>query len=94
MRKNVLIVFVFSCLIQGIEAQVDSVKLKVSAVLKELSVEEKIDLLCARAPAFERLSMPAYDWWSKYQYMINESNGVKEKIFLYTETLEDLDDLI
>lgn len=65
MRKNVLIVFVFSCLIQGIEAQVDSVKLKVSAVLKELSVEEKIDLLCARAPAFERLSMPAYDWWSE-----------------------------
>ena len=30
---------------------------------------------------------------SKYQYMINESNGVKEKIFLHTETLEELDDL-
>ena len=35
-------------------------------VLKNrLTVEERMDLLCAGAPAIPRLKVPAYDWWSE-----------------------------
>lgn len=32
---------------------------------KKLTVEEKIDLLCADAPAISRLGVMRYDWWSE-----------------------------
>lgn len=38
---------------------------KVSDIRKGLTVEEKIDLLCADAPAVERLGIIRYDWWSE-----------------------------
>ncbi|MDR2466085.1 MAG: glycoside hydrolase family 3 C-terminal domain-containing protein [Prevotellaceae bacterium] len=35
-------------------------------ILKDrFTIEEKIDLLCAGAPAIPRLKVPAYDWWSE-----------------------------
>ncbi len=30
-----------------------------------LTVDEKIGFLCAKAPAIDRLDIPAYDWWSE-----------------------------
>ena len=65
MKKTVSIAVFFSVLFLFVTCQTDPVQQKVSSVLKELTVEEKIDLLCAKAPAIERLSMPAYDWWSE-----------------------------
>lgn len=38
---------------------------KVSDIRKGLTVEEKIDLLCADAPAVDRLGIIRYDWWSE-----------------------------
>jgi beta-glucosidase len=38
---------------------------RVQTLKKQLSVEEKLDLLCANAPAIPRLGIPAYDWWSE-----------------------------
>ena len=36
-----------------------------SDIRKGLTVEEKIDLLCADAPAVDRLGIIRYDWWSE-----------------------------
>jgi beta-glucosidase len=37
-----------------------------ATILKDrFTIEEKIDLLCAGAPAIPRLKVPAYDWWSE-----------------------------
>jgi beta-glucosidase len=38
---------------------------RISAVCKRLTVEEKIDLLCAKAPEVKHVGFPAYDWWSE-----------------------------
>lgn len=38
---------------------------RVEKMMKELAVEEKIDLLCADAPSVERLNIVKYDWWSE-----------------------------
>jgi beta-glucosidase len=38
---------------------------RVQTLKKQLSIEEKIDLLCADAPAIPRLGIPAYNWWSE-----------------------------
>lgn len=40
-------------------------KANVSKQLEKLTVEEKIDILCADAPAIERVGMIKYDWWSE-----------------------------
>ena len=32
---------------------------------KQLTREEKIDLLCADAPAIDRMGIMRYDWWSE-----------------------------
>ncbi|MDR1369105.1 MAG: glycoside hydrolase family 3 C-terminal domain-containing protein, partial [Dysgonamonadaceae bacterium] len=40
-------------------------KERVSAMMAKLTVEEKIDLLCAKGPAIPRLGIPAYDWWNE-----------------------------
>ena len=65
MKKSVLTVVFFSALFLFVNCQTDPVKQQVSSVMKDLTVEEKIDILCAKAPAIERHSMPAYDWWSE-----------------------------
>ncbi|MDR0385323.1 MAG: glycoside hydrolase family 3 C-terminal domain-containing protein [Prevotellaceae bacterium] len=38
---------------------------RVQTLKKQLSIEEKIDLLCANAPAIPHLGIPAYNWWSE-----------------------------
>ncbi|MDR3218838.1 MAG: glycosyl hydrolase family 3, partial [Dysgonamonadaceae bacterium] len=38
---------------------------RVKLLQNQLSIEEKIDLLCANAPAIPRLGIPAYDWWNE-----------------------------
>jgi beta-glucosidase len=43
----------------------DTFKERVSAMMAKLTVEEKIDLLCAKGPAIPRLDIPAYDWWNE-----------------------------
>ncbi|MBR2498053.1 MAG: glycoside hydrolase family 3 C-terminal domain-containing protein [Parabacteroides sp.] len=65
MKKSVLTVVFFSALFLFVNCQTDPIKQQVSSVMKDLTVEEKIDILCAKAPAIERHSMPAYDWWSE-----------------------------
>ena len=37
----------------------------VESLKRQMTVEEKIDLLCADAPGISRLNMPRYDWWSE-----------------------------
>ena len=65
MKKSALTAVFFSALFLFVNCQTDPIEQKVSSVMKDLTVEEKIDLLCAKAPAIERHSMPAYDWWSE-----------------------------
>jgi beta-glucosidase len=43
----------------------DACKERVSALMAKLTVEEKIDLLCAKGAAIPRLGIPAYDWWNE-----------------------------
>ena len=38
---------------------------RVGKMVSNLTVEEKIDLLCADAPSVERLNIAKYDWWSE-----------------------------
>lgn len=38
---------------------------RVEGLIRQLTTEEKIGLLCASQPAIERLGIPAYDWWSE-----------------------------
>jgi len=38
---------------------------RITALMKELTTEEKIDFLCAASSGVERLGIPAYDWWSE-----------------------------
>lgn len=42
-----------------------SIDEQVAALQQQLTIEEKIDLLCAKAPEIERLGMIKYDWWSE-----------------------------
>ncbi|PPL02766.1 glycoside hydrolase family 3 protein [Parapedobacter indicus] len=73
--RNVLIVF-FSLLIwlETTSAQEPvypfrdarlPVDVRVVDLADRLTVEEKIGFLCAKAPAIDRLNIPAYDWWSE-----------------------------
>ncbi len=41
------------------------IDVRVEDLAGRLSVDEKIGFLCAKAPAIERLNIPAYDWWSE-----------------------------
>ncbi len=43
----------------------NSIDEQVVRLRQELTIEEKIDLLCAKAPKIERLNMIKYDWWSE-----------------------------
>lgn len=38
---------------------------RIEKMIRELKVEEKIDLLCADAPAVERVNIKKYDWWNE-----------------------------
>ncbi|GAB6011202.1 glycoside hydrolase family 3 protein [Viscerimonas tarda] len=38
---------------------------RIKILSEQLTLEEKIDLLCAKAPAIQRLGIPEYDWWSE-----------------------------
>ena len=38
---------------------------RIELLSEQLTIEEKIDLLCAKAPAITRLGIPEYDWWSE-----------------------------
>jgi len=38
---------------------------RIADLSSRLTLEEKIGFLCAKAPAIERLGIPAYDWWSE-----------------------------
>ena len=48
----------------GLYAQ-NSIDKQVTELQKQLTIEEKIDLLCAKAPEIERLGKIRYDWWSE-----------------------------
>jgi beta-glucosidase len=65
--KSILAILLNIILILPVNAQgwQASVKEKVSGLMSRLTVEEKIDLLCAKAPAIPRLNMTAYDWWNE-----------------------------
>lgn len=38
---------------------------RMADLVDRLTIEEKIGFLCAKAPAIDRLGIPAYDWWSE-----------------------------
>ena len=42
-----------------------SIPENVQTLMQQLTIEEKIDLLCAKAPKIERLGIIQYDWWSE-----------------------------
>jgi len=42
-----------------------SMDVRIADLADRLTVEEKIGFLCAKAPAIDRLNIPAYDWWSE-----------------------------
>ena len=68
MKKMILTVGILFALQATLSAQTEEaaeLKERVSALIKQLTVEEKIDLLCAKAPAIPRLGIPAYDWWNE-----------------------------
>ncbi|MDR3219010.1 MAG: glycoside hydrolase family 3 C-terminal domain-containing protein [Dysgonamonadaceae bacterium] len=43
----------------------NSIEEQVRTIEQQLTIEEKIDLLCAKAPDIERLNIVRYDWWSE-----------------------------
>lgn len=63
--KKILYSTLFLFLGLSVFAQTNSMKERVSSIQKQLTTEEKINLLCAKAPAIKRLNIPAYDWWSE-----------------------------
>lgn len=62
--KRIIVVFI-SVFSFNIYAQENNIDKKVVALREQLSVREKIDLLCAKAPDIEHLNMVRYDWWSE-----------------------------
>ncbi|MCB0533360.1 MAG: glycoside hydrolase family 3 C-terminal domain-containing protein [Saprospiraceae bacterium] len=72
-RLSLLLLFCLSCY-SGIRAQAMdypfqnpklSVEQRVDDLIGRLTLEEKIDQLSYNAPAVERLSIPAYNWWNE-----------------------------
>jgi beta-glucosidase len=69
--KKIILMAAGLFVLQTLTAQIEGAdgkhifKERVSALMAKLTVEEKIDLLCAKAPAIPRLNIPAYDWWNE-----------------------------
>lgn len=51
----------FSAMQQGYAQKND----KVENAVQQLSINEKIDLLCAKFPGVQKLGLVKYDWWSE-----------------------------
>lgn len=70
MKKIKLLYILLSCC-AFVQSQQDYTNIslpieeRVELLVQQLTIEEKIDLLCAKAPAIERLGIPQYDWWSE-----------------------------
>ncbi|MDR2627757.1 MAG: glycoside hydrolase family 3 C-terminal domain-containing protein [Dysgonamonadaceae bacterium] len=64
MKKKTVVLLILSALF-AFKSPAQTLNERVQALKKQLSLEEKIDLLCANAPAIPRLGIPAYDWWSE-----------------------------
>lgn len=65
MKKiRIALIMFFICsfsLSLGVKAQSESIQLKLS----KLTVEQKIDLLCAKYPGMEQEGLVRYNWWSE-----------------------------
>jgi beta-glucosidase len=64
MNKKRLLLVVICGISLKMYAQ-NSIDEKVKALRQQLTIEEKIDLLCAQAPEISRLNIVKYDWWSE-----------------------------
>ncbi|MDR2848525.1 MAG: glycosyl hydrolase family 3, partial [Bacteroidales bacterium] len=64
-RIWVLLLISLSFVTPSVSAQEKKLQERVAAVQSKLTVDEKIDLLCAKAPSVPRLDIQAYDWWSE-----------------------------
>ncbi len=66
-----LFLLFFACYVQPSTAQQVftnpdlPVNQRIKLLAEQLTLEEKIDFLCAKAPAISRLGIPEYDWWSE-----------------------------
>lgn len=58
------IIFLYCIICIQVQAQ-NKISDNVNNLLQELTIEEKINLLCAKAPEIERLGIIRYDWWSE-----------------------------
>jgi beta-glucosidase len=65
MMTNRIILSIIAAMLLVFKISSQTIDQRVQALKKQLRTEEKIDLLCANAPAIPRLGIPAYDWWSE-----------------------------
>lgn len=62
MKQKILIVLVLCSVALQMRAQNKS---DVAKITSQLTITEKIDLLCAKYPGVERMGLVRYDWWSE-----------------------------
>ncbi|WP_195655613.1 beta-glucosidase [Bacteroides sp. 1001136B_160425_E2] len=66
--KRIFRLLVFVSILIFVSGFVNAQQTKDTDILKiisKLETGEKIDLLCAKAPAVQRLDIPSYDWWNE-----------------------------
>jgi len=61
--KRLLIIFICALSVKA-HAQ-SSIESQVKSPEKKMTINEKINLLCAGAAGIDRLNIPRYDWWSE-----------------------------